>query len=1067
MATTRTVRRIALALATVVSPFAAIAPDAGAQTVGQLRVGPNAKLGTDENPARQPQGPGLAVDPGDLRHVVEVHIEARAEQCLYHVSFDGGATWAGGVLRAPADFPARACRRADAPGTPTQQDFHMVANGSVQFGSGQNVYTTFASQRPGEGDSVLVARSTDGGRTFNTAVVAIPGGASNATGPRHKLPTLAVRPNPAGDVVYVTASALGASRSAGDTVVARSSDGGLTWGPAVSVNAAAETRTLEQSQPVILPDGTVFVAYRTEGLNAVVMVARSTDGGSTWTRTQAAAVRAYGPDAAGSNFTDSNFPRMAADPRNGNLYLTWGEGPPPPVRSDHFIHPDADVRFIRSTDRGATWSSPVRVNDDPLGTGEPGAGIAQRHPNVYVAPDGRVDLVWHDRRHAYRAPTNTHLGAIEARLGDTYYAYSLDGGLTFSKNRRITDRSINNDIGLDHQFATYWDFGPVAVPLGNDRILFAWMDSREGSFQTDAQDIYVSTLDLRAGGPVPVQRLGEAGRAGLSAAVGRHAYQGGTEAVLASTFVTRSASRVVLVNEADPAAALMGAVLSRAELAPLLATPGSALPPDVAAEVARMQPHGVVLVGDQVALGAGVVNSLGAAGIAADKVTRLAGTSPADTARAVAVAMDRRTEAARAADVPAFDAVVVVNPATREAAAAAGLAAARRLPILFVDANGVPAATTDALRALDVTSTLVVGGSSAVSDGVLGALPGARRLGGGDPYAVSRAVVAESVARGLPPNIVYVADGEQPFDAALLGSAAGRTSGLLLLVPGADAAAAEQALDGLGLRNGVDRLIVARSVGLTGGPGYRLVARDGGVFAFGGAAFRGSMGGTRLNQPVVGMATSPSNQGYFLVAADGGVFAFGDARYRGSTGNLRLAQPVVGMAVTPSGNGYWLVARDGGVFAFGDARFLGSTGGQRLAQPVVGMARTPSGNGYYLVAADGGVFAFGDARFSGSMGATRINQPVVGVAVSPVGAGYWMVARDGGVFAFGSARFVGSAGGVRLNQPVVGMAASASEAGYHLVASDGGVFTFGDAVFAGSTGGIRLNQPVVAMSAGT
>ena len=1067
MATTRKLRRLTVAVAMLVGPLTAVLPGAEAQTVGQLRVEPNRKLGTNTDPNRQPQAPGLAADPTDLRHIVEVDIESRAEQCAYHVTFDGGATWVGGLLRAPAGFPARACRRADAPGTPTQQDFHMVANGSVQFGTGQNVYTTFASQRsPAEGDSVLVAKSIDGGQTFGVGVVAIPGGASNAAGPRHKLPTLAVRPGAAADTIYVTASALGASRTAGDTVVARSTDGGLTWGPPVKVNAAAETRTLEQSQPVVLPDGRVFVAYRTEGLDAFIVVARSSDGGATWTRSTASAVRAYGPDAGGSLFTDSNFPRMAADPRTNALYLVWGEGPPPPVRTDHFIHPDADVKFIRSTDGGVTWSAPLRVNDDPLGTGEPATGIAQRHPNVYVAPDGRVDVVWHDRRHGYRSPTNVHLGAIETRLGDTYYAHSLDAGATFSKNRRITDRSINNDIGLDHQFATYWDFGPVALPLGTDKVLFAWMDSREGGFSTDASDIYTAVLDVRSsGGPIPVQRLGETGRSSLSVAVGRHAYQGGGEAVLASSFVTRSASSVVIVNEGDTAGALAASVLSRAELGPVLATPPGGLPPDVKAEVARISPIGAVLVGDPAALGQGVVNGLIDAGVPADKITRLAGANPADTARLVALTMDRRTAEAKAAGVPAFDAVVVVNPASRSAGAAAGLAANRRLPILFAgDGPGVPQGTTDALRALNITTTLVVGGTDDVPGAFLTVLPGAKRLGGGDPYAVSQSVVTESVARGLPTNMVYVADGQQPFDAALLGSAVGRAGGLLLLAPGADPVAAEQALGTLGLRAGVDRLVTARSTGLSGAR-YRLVARDGGVFAFGGASFRGSLGGIRLNQPVVGMATTPSTEGYLLVAADGGVFAFGDAVYQGSTGRLRLAQPVVGMALTPSGKGYWLAARDGGVFAFGDARFLGSMGGQRLAQPIVGITSTPSGNGYLLVAADGGIFAFGDARFHGSMGGKRLAQPIVGMAATP-GNGYWLVARDGGIFAFGDAVFAGSTGGQRLNQPVAGMARSGSDRGYWLVASDGGVFAFGDAVFAGSTGAIRLAQPMVGMSAG-
>ncbi|MGH9179334.1 MAG: hypothetical protein ACRD0N_12375, partial [Acidimicrobiales bacterium] len=88
-------------------------------------------------------------------------------------------------------------------------------------------------------------------------------------------------------------------------------------------------------------------------------------------------------------------------------------------------------------------------------------------------------------------------------------------------------------------------------------------------------------------------------------------------------------------------------------------------------------------------------------------------------------------------------------------------------------------------------------------------------------------------------------------------------------------------------------------------------------------------------------ATALRATGYRLVASDGGIFAFGDATFAGSTGGLRLAQPMVGMAATPSGRGYWLVAADGGIFAFGDATFLGPTGGLRLSRPVVGMATSP------------------------------------------------------------------------------------------------------------------------------
>ncbi len=263
--------------------------------------------------------------------------------------------------------------------------------------------------------------------------------------------------------------------------------------------------------------------------------------------------------------------------------------------------------------------------------------------------------------------------------------------------------------------------------------------------------------------------------------------------------------------------------------------------------------------------------------------------------------------------------------------------------------------------------------------------------------------------------------------------------------------------------NSSDVFVTDRQAPEVTADGYRMVATDGGIFAFGNAKFLGSTGGTRTAQPIVGMATTPSKAGYWLVAADGGIFNFGDAAFLGSTGAIRLNRPIVGMAATVTGKGYWLVASDGGVFAFGDARFFGSTGAIRLNQPIVGIASSPNSGGYFLVASDGGIFAFGDAKFSGSTGATKLNRPIVGMAAAPSG-GYWLVASDGGIFAFGGAGFVGSTGALTLNKPVVGMASTPSGLGYWLVASDGGIFAFGDAKFFGSTGAIRLNQPIVGLT---
>jgi len=88
------------------------------------------------------------------------------------------------------------------------------------------------------------------------------------------------------------------------------------------------------------------------------------------------------------------------------------------------------------------------------------------------------------------------------------------------------------------------------------------------------------------------------------------------------------------------------------------------------------------------------------------------------------------------------------------------------------------------------------------------------------------------------------------------------------------------------------------------------------------------------------------------VAADGGVFSFGDASFHGSTGSIQLNQPIVGMAATPTGNGYWLVAADGGVFSFGDASFEGSDGGSSGTAPAVGISGRSGG--YWI--------AFGEER---------------------------------------------------------------------------------------------------------
>jgi ribosomal protein L24E len=105
------------------------------------------------------------------------------------------------------------------------------------------------------------------------------------------------------------------------------------------------------------------------------------------------------------------------------------------------------------------------------------------------------------------------------------------------------------------------------------------------------------------------------------------------------------------------------------------------------------------------------------------------------------------------------------------------------------------------------------------------------------------------------------------------------------------------------------------------------------------------------------MSPTPSGKGYWLVASDGGIFTFGDAAFHGSTGSIRLNQPIMGMAPTRDGHGYWLVAGDGGIFTFGDASFHGSGGSS--GNPAVGMIVSPTHAGYSLIDSNGVRLNFG------------------------------------------------------------------------------------------------------------
>lgn len=107
--------------------------------------------------------------------------------------------------------------------------------------------------------------------------------------------------------------------------------------------------------------------------------------------------------------------------------------------------------------------------------------------------------------------------------------------------------------------------------------------------------------------------------------------------------------------------------------------------------------------------------------------------------------------------------------------------------------------------------------------------------------------------------------------------------------------------------------------------GYVQIHADGGVVNHGEAPFYGSMGGTKLNSPVVDADVTPSGKGYTMLGADGGIFNFGDAVFEGSHGPEAENSPFVSITLSATGLGYWLGGRDGSVWGYGDAKYIGSS----------------------------------------------------------------------------------------------------------------------------------------------
>ncbi len=268
-------------------------------------------------------------------------------------------------------------------------------------------------------------------------------------------------------------------------VVVASEDGGKTWGPMMDLLAGLPRDQYAGSRlPAITvgSDGTVYAFTRerpppadtakpanatspagSPGAGGRLFLSTATDHGKTWTT---------------KSIDESGVPCTACtaegvyNAKTGELYVVFGQ-------RDN-ADAEQNVWIKRSTDGGETFGPSIRVNHDKTARDH-------QYPQISVAPNGRVDVAWHDwRNDTLFNPAGTRQNQL---YWDIYYSYSNDGGQTWAEDIRMSDRSMNKNEGYSFH-SNYGLGGPTGIASTDAAALVAWGDSRRGSIQLPVEDYY-------------------------------------------------------------------------------------------------------------------------------------------------------------------------------------------------------------------------------------------------------------------------------------------------------------------------------------------------------------------------------------------------------------------------------------------------------------------------------------------------------------------------------------------------------------------------------------------------
>jgi hypothetical protein len=426
-----------------------------------LPVNEGASVATD---LRANNSPKLVQSPVDANNLVVANrVDSPEYSCGLSVSFDGGGRWAQTPIPAPAD--ASAGRKCFAP------DVAFAADGTLFLS-----YVTLKG-RENAPEAVWISRSGDGGKTLDSPV--------RTPLPPHSFGVRLTTDPRAADRVHLTwleADELGLYQFSGTgnpIQTIRSDDGGVNWTDPVRVSSPARERVVAPAPVAGANPDELFVLYLDLGDDALdyagghrgqggapypgtweLVLARSTDRGGTWE--ESVVDDEIVPTERFIVFTPP-VPSLAVDREDGTLYAAFQDG-----RAG-----DADVLLWRLEPGAGEWSAPVRVNDTPRED-----GTSQYRPEVAVAPDGRVDVLYYDRR-ADRSDV----------LNEVSFQSSDDGGASFGERIRLSDRAFSSRIGagLERDLA---DLGSRLGLLSTETRAFAvWTDTRAGSRETAKQDV--------------------------------------------------------------------------------------------------------------------------------------------------------------------------------------------------------------------------------------------------------------------------------------------------------------------------------------------------------------------------------------------------------------------------------------------------------------------------------------------------------------------------------------------------------------------------------------------------